>query len=105
MLFLLRIIGGWAILAAVIALVDDVTRSYQTGAKLAFASVGKDWAILSPSSLAALQAGVERHVSRALWDPVILSALKAPAFAVFAVVGIALYLVSLRRRRLNIYAN
>ena len=105
MMFLLRILGGWAILAALIALVNDVTRSYQTGAKLAFASLGKDWNSLSPSSLNLLQAGIERHVAPVLWDPVILTVLRAPAFAVIAVLGVLLYLAGMRRRRQNIYAN
>jgi len=105
MLFLLRIIGGWAILLAVIALVNDLTHSYQTGAKFAFASLGKDWYAVSPATLNSLQAGIERHVAPILWDPVMLAVLKAPAFAVFGILGVLLYLAGLRRRRLNIYAN
>ena len=101
----LRILGGWAVLAAVIAVVNDATRSYETGAKFSFASFGKDWYLINPGSLNALQAGIEKHVTPVLWDPVLLTLLKAPAFAVFGVLGILLYFAGLRRRRLNIYAN
>ena len=104
-MILLRILGGWAILAAVIALVNDVTHAYETGTKFAFASLGKDWDLVSPTSLNLLQAGIERHVAPVLWDPVLLTVLKAPAFAVFGVIGVLLYVAGLRRRRVNIYAN
>ena len=50
-----------------------------------FASLGKDWEAISPSSLNALQTGIERHVAKALWDPLVLGLLKTPAFAAFAV--------------------
>ena len=105
MLFLLRILGGWAILAAVVALVNDLTRSYQTGAKFAFASLGKDWFLISPGSYDVLKIGIERHVAPMMWDPVLLTLLRVPAFAVFGVLGLLLCLAGLRRRRLNIYAN
>ena len=105
MMLLLRILGGWSILAGVIALVWDVTDSYQNGTKLAFAALGKDWHAISPASLVQLQAGIEQHVAPVLWDPVILAVLKAPAFAVFVFFGVLLYLAGLRRRKLNIYAN
>ncbi len=104
-MFLLRWIGGWSLLVAIIALVNDVTHSYQSGAKLVFASLGKDWSALSPATLNALQAGVERLVHPALWDPVLMSVLKTPAFAVFGVLGLVLYGFGLYRRRVNIFAN
>ncbi len=104
-MFLFRWLGGWSILVGIIALVNDVTQSYQSGAKLAFASLGKDWSALSPSSLGALQAGIEGHVHPALWDPVLLTALKTPAFAVFGVLGVLLYGFGLYRRRVNVFAN
>ncbi len=104
-MFLLRIIGGWSILVAIIALVNDVTQSYQSGAKLAFASLGKDWYALSPGTLNVLQAGIERHVHPMLWDPGMLTVLRTPAFAVFGVLGVVLYGLGLRRRRTNIFAN
>ncbi len=105
MLFILRLFGGWSILAAAIALTYDITAAYQTGAKLVFASLGKDWEAISPSSLNALQTGIERHVARALWDPLVLGILKTPAFAAFAVFGVLLYILGMRRSRTNIYAN
>jgi len=104
MMFLLRIIGGWFLIAAVIAFVNDLTVSYQTGAKLSFASLGKDWETFARGSFEFVKAGVESRAHR-LWDPVLLSILKAPAFGVFLVVGIVVYAIGLRRRRTDIYAN
>ena len=105
MMFLLRILGGWFVIAAIIALVNDVTVSYQTGAKLTFASLGKDWEMFGRGSFELVQAGIEKHVSHGLWDPVLLTVLKAPAFGVLAAIGVLIYVIGLRRRRLNIYAN
>ncbi len=105
LMFLFRWLGGWSILVAVIALVNDVTHSYQSGAKLTFASLGKDWYALSPSTLNGLQAGIERYVHPVLWDPAMLTILKTPAFVVFGVLGLALYGIGLRRRGTNIFAN
>jgi hypothetical protein len=103
--FLLRLLGGWAILTAVVAVVNDLTMTYRTGAGLAFASLGKDWYLVSPGTLNALQAGIERHVHRLLWDPVMLTLLKAPAFVVLAGLGILLYGLGLWRRRVSVFAN
>jgi hypothetical protein len=104
-MFLFRWLGGWAILVAIIALVSDLTHADQPGIALTFSSLGKDWYAFSPSTLNALQAGIERHVHPALWDPLALTILKTPAFAVFGVLGVLLYAVGLRRRRTNIFAN
>ena len=105
MLFVLRLFGGWFILAAVIALTYDITTAAQTGASVAFASLGKDWYAINPSSLNALQASIEQHVAKVLWDPLMLGVLKTPAFAGFAVLGVLLYMLGMRRDRTNIYAN
>ena len=105
MLFMLRLLGGWSILTAVIALTYDITAAYQTGSRLVFASLGSDWEAIGPSSLNWLQAGIERHVARALWDPLIAGLLKTPAFAAFAILGVMLYILGMRRSRTNIYAN
>jgi len=104
-MFLFRWLGGWSILIGIIAMVNDVTHSYQSGAKLSFASLGKDWSLLSPATLNAVQAGIERHLHKLLWDPVLLAVLKAPAFAVFGGLGLLLYGFGLHRRRTNIFAN
>jgi hypothetical protein len=102
---LFRIIGGWILLAAIIALVADVTQAYQTGAKMSFASLGKEWSVLSPASLDLVQTSIEWHLHPLLWDPGLMLLLKLPAFAVLGAAGIALYAVGLRRRGTNIFAN
>jgi hypothetical protein len=105
MLIALRIVGGWAVLAAVIALVNDVTHAYETGAKFAFASLGKDWYVISPSTQDTLRTGIEKHVAHMLWDPVIVTILKAPAFSVLGLLGVLLFAAGLRRRSIDVFAN
>jgi hypothetical protein len=104
-MFVFRVLGGWAILLSIISVVHDATQSYQSGAPFAFASLGKTVYGVSHSALANLQAGIERYVHPMLWDPFALTILKTPAFAVFAVVGVVLYGIGLRRRGTNIFAN
>jgi len=41
MMIALRVIGGFVIIAAIIALVNDVTHSYETGAKFTFGIEGQ----------------------------------------------------------------
>jgi len=105
MLIALRILGGWAIVAAVIALVNDVTHAYETGGKFAFASLGKDWYLVSPSTQDMLRAGIEKHLTPMLWDPVFLTLLRAPAFAVLGLLGVMLFAAGLRRRSIDVFAN
>ena len=100
-----RILGGWLLIVAIVVLVNDVTRGFQGGGALRVSSLGKTWYALSPGTLNQLQAGIERHVHTALWDPLMLTVLKLPAFAVFLALGAAIYALGLRRAGTNIYAN
>lgn len=104
-MFFLRLLGSWSMIVAIVALVADVTRSLAVGSGLAFTSLGRRWFELSPASLNALQAGLERHVSPLAWDPIATFVLETPAWVVFATLGLMLYLGGRRRDRVNIFAN
>ncbi len=100
---LLRILGGWSLIIAIMALVYDLTLLTQGIYRLT--SVGRHWFALSPSTLNLSQAGIERHVHPYLWNPVLTSVLTTPAFLVFGLLGIALYAIGRRRPAVNIFAN
>ena len=63
-------------------------------------SLGQLWYTLDRASLNAAQAGIQRHVWPPLWDPILITALRAPAWPTFAVLGLGLaWLFRDRRRR------
>ncbi len=65
----------------------------------------RQWMDLSPASLGALRALIERYVSAYAWDPMFAFVLETPTWVVFATIGILLYLSGRRRERVNIFAN
>jgi hypothetical protein len=101
----IRFLSSLALVAALIALTNDLTHSWETGASVTFASLGKNWFAVSPGTLNLLQTVLERHVAKLLWDPVMLTLLHVPAFAAFAALALALFALTIRRRRVNIFAN
>lgn len=103
-MLLLRLLGGWSLLVALVAFFNDLILSGRQDAFVT-TSLGKHWFALSPTTLNLTQAGLERHVHPVLWDPVLTSLLVLPAALVFAVLGVVLYVLGRRRRTINIFAN
>lgn len=104
-MFILRMLGGWAILVAIIALVADVTVAFNAGTPIAFTSLGKRWSELSRDTLLLAQAGIERYVHPFVWDPVLISVLWLPTWVFFLGLAVLLYLAGRRRRKVEIFAN
>ena len=105
MLFL-RVLGVWSLLAAMVALTIDGTKSLASGEGQWIATpLGEHWFKISASSLNAAQAAIERHVHPLLWDPVIISLLQVPTWIVFGVLGLVFYWLGRRRRHLDVYEN
>ena len=100
----LRVLGMWFLLAGVVALVIDITRTLAADA-LVMTRLGEHWFQLHVASLNASQAGIQRYVHPALWDPFILSLLQTPTWVVFMTLGILLILIGRRRRRLDVFSN
>jgi len=91
-----RIIGYLLLLAAVAALAYDAVAWLDTGA-FAPQAAGELWFRLHHGSLNLSQAVVQRYVDPRLWDPVIVTALLAPAFAVLGLPGLLLAILFRRR--------
>ena len=62
MLLLLRILGVWLLLLAMVAAVIDATKSLAGGGAWVFTPLGEQWSSLNPDSLAGRQDRVETHV-------------------------------------------
>jgi len=94
----LRVIGWLLILVALVLLGRDVY-AWATSGHWAATLTGKIWHDLSPGSLGLLQAGIERHVWRPLWNDGIFPLLLQPAWLVLGVLGIVLAILSRRSRK------
>ena len=104
-MMILRLLGGWFGLAATLAVIYDITRSASSKSGYVVTSLGEHWFKLHVASLNLTQAFIERYVSPKLWDPFILTTLRAPAWLVLGLIGMSLYLLGRRRRRITVYAN
>jgi len=104
-MLILRVLGVWLMLLAIVALVYDGTRMLADNGALVFTSLGEHWYTIHPQSLNTAQAGIERHVSPFLWDPVMTTVLLTPAWIVVGVLGALLYLLGYRRKKLDVFTN
>lgn len=103
---MLRVLGVWSLLVAMIALMVDGTQSLATSeGQWIVTPLGEHWFKLHAASLSISQAAVERHVAPWLWDPVIISLLQIPTWVFFGVLGLLLYWLGRRRKRTNVYGN
>lgn len=96
--FLVRGLGVLIFAASFIALIADGIRSLASDA-LVLTPLGQTWFQLQPGSLNLLQAVVQRYLHPYIWDPIIVTVLLWPTFAVGGVLGILLMLAGRRRRR------
>jgi hypothetical protein len=105
MLLLLRIIGVWFLLLAMVAAVIDATKSLAGGGAWVFTPLGQQWSSLNPGSLAAAKTAVETHVGTFMWDPMITEILNAPTWVVFGIVGVLLFWLARKRAPAEIFIN
>ena len=89
---------GWLLLlGAMMVVTRDILRYVETDAYAAIV-VGELWKYLHFDSLQLAQAVVQRYLHPALWDPAIVWVLLLPAWLVFAVPGLALWILCRKRR-------
>jgi hypothetical protein len=100
--FLLRFLGLLVLAGGFVALVIDGTRTIASN-QIRITPLRDHWIEWHAPSLQMLQTNVERYVPW-LWDPLIVSILGAPTFAVLGVVGAFLLLIGRKKRRLIGYA-
>ena len=105
-MMMLRVIGIWSLILAMVILTIDGTKSLASNEGQWIATpLGEHWFKLHAPSLNTAQAAIERHVNPSLWDPVILTVLQVPSWIIFAVLGLLLYWLGRKRRRINVYDN
>jgi hypothetical protein len=92
-----RLIGWLFIALSVIALGWEIVDSIDNGG-WQITALGKLWFDIHPGSLGLAQVVVQRYVLPAIWDPVVITVLQWPAWAMFGVPGILFAWVFRRRR-------
>jgi hypothetical protein len=96
-MIVVRVLGVLLLLGAVVAGVEQFQMWSTTGRFTALA-LGQLWYNIDPPSLNLVQAVIERHVWPPLWDPVILTILRWPAWLALGVPGIMLLVMPGSRR-------
>jgi hypothetical protein len=102
---LLRFLASVFLMVAVIAAVNDVTRSMAAGERLPPVSAYEHWAKLAPVTLTAARSAVQRNTHPLVWDPGLTMLLRLPAWGLFGALAALLGYAGRRRREVNIFAN
>jgi hypothetical protein len=105
MLTLIRLLGVWFLLLAMIAAVIDATKSLAGGGAWVVTPMGEQWKALNAQSLDAAKAWVTSTVGPYLWDPVITTILHAPTWVVFGILGVLLYWLGQKRKPVEVFIN
>ena len=95
-----RIIGWLLLLAALGCLVREGIDSFEAKAYEMFA-LGELWFEVHKDSLQLAQPAIQRYVHPRVWDPMIVTVLRAPAWAVFAAPGLLLLVLCRRRNKVT----
>ncbi len=98
--FLLRFIGVWFVAIALVSFVVDATKSIAMSSWTT-TPLGMIWFDLSPGTLNASQAVIQRYVSPFLWDPVLQSILLMPPWVIFGPLGLIMLWYGDKRRRIS----
>ncbi len=105
MRFVLRTLGVWLLLLAMVAAVVDATKSLAGGGAWTVTPMGEQWRQLAPQSHDASRAWIITTAGDWLWDPVILSILAAPTWVVFGSLGVLLYWLGQKRKPVEVFIN
>jgi hypothetical protein len=105
MRFVLRILGVWLLLLAMVAAVVDANKSLAGGGAWVVTPMGDQWRELAPEALTVSKAWIETNAGKWLWDPFILGILSAPTWVVFGILGVFLYWLGHKRKEVEVYIN
>ena len=100
----LRFLAGAFLLVAVMAAVNDVTRSLAAD-KAVTISTYEHWSQLAPVTLAATRGAVENRTHPVVWNWGLAPLLRLPAWGLLGLLGLLCAYAGRRRRQVNIFAN
>lgn len=96
--FIFRLLALLCLGIAAITAILDITRSIADSA-IVLTPLGLDWFNYSRDTLGLLQAGIQRNVHPAIWDPGIQTILQAPTWLVFGVLALLFALIGRRKKQ------
>ena len=96
--FFFRFLSVLALAVAVIMAVLDATRSVAADA-LVLTPLASSWHAVSPDTLEATQNSFQQLGAPGLWDPVTVTMLTLPGFAIFLALSLIFYLIGRRPER------
>ena len=96
--FIFRVLATFCLAVAVIMAVLDATRSIASD-MIVMTPLSESWRSVSAQSYAAAEAAVSEIIAPYAWDPVILTLLSAPGFAVFLGFAFVFYVIGRRPER------
>jgi MYXO-CTERM domain-containing protein len=100
----LRFLAGVFLLVAVIAAVNDVTRSLAAD-KAVMISTYEHWSKLAPVTFEAARGAIKRGTHPVVWEWGLAPLLQLPAWGLFGLLGLVCAWAGRRRREVNIFAN
>lgn len=100
----LRLISRPLLLAAVVALVYDGTRTIGANSGVIVTSLGEHWGQIAPATLQVVQAAI-RRLHPLVWDAGIVRLLRLPSWFVLGFIGLTLAWLGRKRAETNIYVN
>jgi hypothetical protein len=102
---MLRIVARLLLIAAVVALVYDGSRTLAGGSGLVVTSVIEHWRAFQPQSLETAKALVNARVHPLAWELGAMRVLQLPAWLVAGVLGLLLAWIGRRRKPVGIFIN
>jgi hypothetical protein len=96
--FLFRFVGLWLLSGAFVALIIDGTRSIGAS-RLVLTPLREAWSAVSAASLEAFQSWTKSHLLALAWDPLAVSILSMPLWAVLATIGVIFVVLGRPRAR------
>lgn len=102
---LLRVLARPILIAAVIALVYDGTRTLAGGAGFVVTSLGTHWTRLAPQSLEAAKTVLTAKLHPLAWESGLQPILRLPGWLVLAALGLLLAWLGRRRKHVPIFIN
>lgn len=102
-MILLRIVGYILLLSGIAALGAELLQYLEAGTWRSL-PLGKLWYDLDRESLNGFQVVLERYIWDVLWDPVVLTVLQWPAWAVLGTPGLLILALARRRRQRRMFS-
>ncbi|MGD9806107.1 MAG: hypothetical protein AB7E81_13245 [Hyphomicrobiaceae bacterium] len=100
-----RIVSRLLLIAVVVALVYDGTRTLAGGSGLVMTSLWDHWTSISPATLEATRKFVSIRLHPAVWDSGLVPLLHWPAWLLAAMLALILSIMGRRRREISVFVN